>query len=288
MRLFLRALLGMLLAETLIGFTLSQFSPMSTHAALLIHAVAMIALAAPLLWHWLRVGDRDRLAAERQLSAALARLQGQKQVLDQHALVSETDAEGRIVYVNASFCRVSGYAARELLGQHHRMLRSDYHPPVFWQDLESAVARSGTWSGEICNRAKDGSYYWLQSTIATLRDEHGRITGYRRAHTDITAQKRQEETLRESEERFRELFDNAPAGYHELDGEGRIVRVNRTELELLGYTEEEMLGRIAADFVENREEAAEAVRGSSPATCPRDTSSSAASSARTAPGSTCC
>ena len=261
MRLFLRALLGMLLAETLIGFTLSQFSPMSTHAALLIHAVAMIALAAPLLWHWLRVGDRDRLAAERQLSAALARLQGQKQVLDQHALVSETDAEGRIVYVNASFCRVSGYAARELLGQHHRMLRSDYHPPVFWQDLESAVARSGTWSGEICNRAKDGSYYWLQSTIATLRDEHGRITGYRRAHTDITAQKRQEETLRESEERFRELFDNAPAGYHELDGEGRIVRVNRTELELLGYTEEEMLGRIAADFVENREEAAEAVRG---------------------------
>jgi len=259
-RLFFRAMLGVLLAETLIAFVLFQLPALTGRAALFIHAIAMVVLATPLLWHWLLLGARERFAAEQQLRSALARLEGQKQVLDQHALVSETDADGRIVYVNAAFCRVSGYSAEELLGQNHRMLKSGHHPVAFWHEMHATVAREGKWSGEICNRAKDGSLYWLQSTIATLRDENGHITGYRRAHTDITAQKRQEETLRESEERFRELFDDAPAGYHELDAEGRIVRVNRTELQLLGYTEDEMIGRVAADFVLNAAEAAAAVR----------------------------
>ena len=259
-RLFFRGLLGVLLAETLIGFILVQLPAMGQRTALLIHAVAMVVLVTPLLWHWLLIGDRDRHAAEQQLEAALARLKGQKQVLDQHALVSETDANGCIVYVNPAFCRVSGYTAEELLGEHHRLLNSGAHPTSFWNDMYATVARVGSWSGEICNRAKDGSHFWVQCTIAELRNEHGHITGFRRAHTDITAQKRHLEHLRESEERFRELFDDAPTGYHELDAEGRICRVNRTELSMLGYSEEEMLGHLASEFVENSAQAAEAVR----------------------------
>jgi PAS domain S-box-containing protein len=260
--------LGVLLAETLIGFVLGQLPPMGEHNALLIHAVAMLVLVSPLLWHWLLLGDRDRRAAEQQLEAALARLKDQKQVLDQHALVTETDAEGRIVYVNASFCRVSGYTAEELIGQHHRIFNSGHHPTSFWDAMYATVARVGTWSGETCNRAKDGSHYWLQSTIATLRNEHGHITGFRRAHTDITAQKHHEETLRESEQRLQELFDESPSGYHELDAAGRIVRVNRTELQMLGYTEQEMIGRLATDFVTDSSEAAVAVHGKLAGTIP--------------------
>jgi PAS domain S-box-containing protein len=258
--LFLRGLLGVLLAETLIGFILVQLPNMGQRPALLVHAIAMVVLITPLLWYWLIISDRDRHAAEQQLEATLAKLKGQKQVLDQHALVSETDAEGKIVYVNASFCRVSGYTPDELLGQHHGIFNSGHHPKEFWDMMYAAVARGGSWSGETCNRAKDGTDYWLQSTIATLRNEHGHIVGFRRAHTDITAQKRHEETLRESEERFRELFDDAPTGYHELDAEGRISRVNRTELQMLGYTEAEMLGRHIADFAVNPAEVAASLR----------------------------
>ncbi|MEO6875496.1 MAG: response regulator [Opitutaceae bacterium] len=258
-RLFLRGLLGVLLAETLIGFILVQL-PMGQRTALVVHAIAMVVLVTPLLWHWLIIGDRDRHAAEQQLEAALARLKGQKQVLDQHALVSETDAEGRIVYVNASFCRVSGYTADELIGQPHSIFNSGYHPTEFWNKMYAAIARGGAWSGETCNRAKDESNFWLQSTIATLKNEHGHIVGFRRAHTDITAQKRHEDILRESEERFRELFDDAPTGYHELDAEGRITRINRTELQMLGYTEAEMLGRPIADFAANASEVTASLR----------------------------
>ena len=267
-RLFLRGLLGVLLAETLIGFTLAQLPNMGQRTALLVHAIAMVLLITPLLWYWLIIGDRDRYAAEQQLEAALAKLKGQKQVLDQHALVSETDAEGKIVYVNASFCRVSGYTPEELIGQHHSIFNSGHHPKEFWDMMYAAVARGGSWSGETCNRAKDGSNHWLQSTIATLRNEHGHIVGYRRAHTDITAQKLHEDILRESEERFRELFDDAPTGYHELDSDGRIIRVNRTELQMLGYTEAEMLGRHIADFSANPAEVTASLRGKLEGTIP--------------------
>ncbi|MDB6093949.1 MAG: multi-sensor hybrid histidine kinase [Verrucomicrobia bacterium] len=260
-RLFVGALLGILAIEALVGFILSHFPALATPFVVSIHAIAMVGVAAPFMWRLLRTGRSLELAAEQQLSAALALLQGQKQVLDQHAQVSETDAEGRIVYANASFCRASGYPLEELIGKNHRMLESGHLPISFWNEVYATVAREGGWSGEICHRARDQSLYWLQCTIATLRDEHGRITGYRRAHTDITKQKRHEETLRESEERFRQLFDEAPAGYHELDAQGRIVRMNQTELNLLGYTEAEVLGRHASELVENPAEAIESLRG---------------------------
>ena len=259
-RMFLRALLGVLLAETLIGFILVQLPAMGQRTALVIHAVAMVVLVTPLLWHWLLAGDRERLAARQQLEGALANLKGQKQLLDQHAAVSETDADGRMVYVNAAFCRITGYTAEELIGQHHRLLNAGTHSTAFWNDMYAAVARTGSWSGEIGNRAKDGSHFWVQCTIVELRNEHGHITGYRRAHTDITTQKRQLDRLQDSEERLRQLFDDAPAGYHELDAEGRIRRVNQTELTMLGYTEQEMVGHFASEFVENSAQAAEAVR----------------------------
>ncbi len=99
-------------------------------------------------------------------------------------------------------------------------------------------------------------------TVDLDRDDHGRPRGYIAFVTDVTERKRVEEKLRESEDRFRRLYDEAPFGYHEIDVEGTIVAVNRTECEMLGYTREEMLGRPIFDFVvpENREQARVAVR----------------------------
>ncbi len=123
-------------------------------------------------------------------------LSSQQVALDRHALVSEADAQGRITYVNEEFCAVSGYRTDELLGRNHSILNSGHHPREFWRDMYATVARDGWWRGAVCNRAKDGSLYWVQSTIVGERDAIGRIARYVSVRTDVTPIKRIEEALR--------------------------------------------------------------------------------------------
>ncbi len=248
-RRFLRTLLGVLLAEALLALIFPHLPPMGPGVAALGHAAAILALVAPWLWSAGSPGGRAGPAP------------GGAPLRDQRALVCETGPAGRIVHVNASFCRLSGYPAAELIGLDPRRLEAGDSPDAAEHERQAVLAREGAWSGEVSLRAKDGSLCWLQCTLTPLRDERGRITGQRRSHTDITAQKRHADTLRASEERFRALFDEAPLGYHELDAAGRIVRVNQTELQLLGYTAADMLGHTAAEFSEHPAEAAAAIRG---------------------------
>ena len=109
-----------------------------------------------------------------------------RSILDQHAIVAETDTTGRIVSVNDAFCRISGYSREELMHQNHRILNSGLHSRLFWQDMFKLVANGGTWHGEICNRAKDGSLYWVNTTIAPLLNHDGKIRGYFALRADIT------------------------------------------------------------------------------------------------------
>lgn len=151
----------------------------------------------------IRAADQDR--SERQLRETLAELQQQKQVLDRHAIVSASDPGGRITYVNEKFCEVSGYTAEELIGQDHRILNSGRHPPGFFQDLWQTLSRGKTWQGEICNRAKGGRLYWLESTIVPFIDSGGRIDRYLSIHTEITPIMAAEQTLRDANERLDQL-----------------------------------------------------------------------------------
>ena len=123
-------------------------------------------------------------------------LSSQHFALDRHALVSEADAAGRITYVNEQFCAVSGYRADELLGRNHSILNSGQHPREFWREMYATVARDGCWRGAVCNRAKGGSLYWVQSTIVGERDARGRIARYVSVRTDVTPIKRIEDALR--------------------------------------------------------------------------------------------
>lgn len=90
--------------------------------------------------------------------------------VDAAAIFSETDLAGNITYVNDQFCAISGYTAEELSGQNHRILNSGHHPREFFVDLWSTILHRQVWKGEICNRAKDGSLYWVESTIVALFD----------------------------------------------------------------------------------------------------------------------
>lgn len=131
------------------------------------------------------------------LKGLLARLDLQKAVLDQHAVVSECDVDGNFTYVNDALCRISGYSREELIGKPHSVVNSGSHPPELWKSMYEAVIKGGVWQSEVCNRRKDGSEFWLIQTIAAVRNDAGEIVAYVDVGADITETKRlQGEILR--------------------------------------------------------------------------------------------
>jgi PAS domain S-box-containing protein len=119
--------------------------------------------------------------------------------LHQHALVSVADYRGRITDANPAFCAISGYTRDELLGQDHRLINSGTHSDDFWHGFWRTLGAGKPWRGEICNRAKDGSLYWVDSIVAPFFDSDGRIVKYLSILVDVTAHKESQRRLTDSE-----------------------------------------------------------------------------------------
>jgi PAS domain S-box-containing protein len=136
-----------------------------------------------------------------QMEAAIREASALLNTVQTHSIVSTTDARGIITDVNEAFCRISGYSREELMGQSHNLLRSGVQSRDFWNDLWRTISSGKPWRGEICNLAKDGSLYWVDSMIAPFVGEDGQIQKFISIRTEITERKQYEHSLREAREK---------------------------------------------------------------------------------------
>jgi PAS domain S-box-containing protein len=168
-------------------------------------------------------------------------LESQKLALDEHAIVSIADARGRITYANDKFLEISQYTRQELLGQDHRIVNSRYHGKDFFAQMWSTIASGRVWHGQICNRRKDGSRYWVATTIVPFLDAHGSPYQYVSVRTEITHVIGMKEALERSEALFRSMAETVACGVVIHQG-GRAVYVNPSVERLTGFSRDELLG----------------------------------------------
>ena len=188
-----------------------------------------------------KLQQQSRLQMQSEaLQLALKQLAEQKSALDEHAIVAVTDIKGTITFVNKKFCEISGYCESELLGKNHRILNSGTHPKDFFKGMYKTLIAGNVWHDQICNRAKNGDFYWVDTTVAPFLDEHGQPQSYIAIRTDITALKLQEFELEQHKTQLQLVLDSTAVGIWDWYVDTGKAYFNNRWASIIGYKLEEL------------------------------------------------
>ena len=201
-----------------------------------------------------------------QLQKSLSETSDYKFALDESSIVAITDQKGVIIKVNDNFCKISTYTSEELIGQDHRIINSGYHPKEFIRNLWTTIANGNIWKGELKNQAKDGSSYWVDTTIVPFLNEQGKPYQYLAISSVISERKKigeellklkeeleqkvQERTkeITRKEEQYHLLIDTMREGVLYVNNEDEIQFANKYFYEMTEYSKNEIIGRKANEI----------------------------------------
>ncbi|HRE82082.1 MAG TPA: PAS domain S-box protein, partial [Opitutaceae bacterium] len=237
-----------ILIAHLLGRGISAFLPgMSAPLEMLLTAAIFLFVVTPLMWFWLsgvlkeRQTVQDALACKNlELTRTLYRFRQMQEAIDEHAIVAVSDPEGEITEVNDAFCRISGYQRDELLGKTHRVVNSGYHSSEFFADMWRTIRAGETWHGQLRNRRKDGSFYWVNSTIVPFQNDRGAIEAYVTIHYDITARLHAQHALKQERSTVLQIFESSFAGYWDWDLSTNSHFYSSSYKKMFGYTDAEL------------------------------------------------
>jgi PAS domain S-box-containing protein len=171
----------------------------------------------------------------KRLAELLRETQALTQTIQMHSIYSVADKQGEIIDLNDAFCQISGYERWELLGQNHRVVNSGEHSPEFWSRMWATIAGGRPWRGEICNRAKDGSLYWVDTLIAPFIDASGRIEKYVSLRTDVTVSHLAHQALADERQRLENVLVGTNVGTWEWNVQTGQTHFNERWAQIIGH-----------------------------------------------------
>jgi len=196
-----------------------------------------------------RLDITDRKLSEINLREVNIELEQFKLAINTASIVTMTDIHGRIEFVNQKFLDITKYSRQELIGQKHTIVNSRYHSKQFWKEMWRTIGNGEIWRAEVCNRAKTGELYWVDTFIIPIKTKSGKITKYLSIRNEITQRKKDQEKLQ-----LLSMVASQTSNYVIItDRQGHIEWVNESFERATGYTQEEIKGRKPESFLQGEE-----------------------------------
>jgi len=190
------------------------------------------------------VKDIDaRKTTEISLQENIKLLQDYRFALDQSTIIAITDQRGIILSVNDNFCTISGYSREELVGSTHKLINSGYHPAAFFKDFWDTIASGKVWQGEIRNRAKNGNFYWVYTTVVPFLDVSGKPYRYLAIRFDISEKKQAEAVVLDTLHEKNTILESIADAFFAVDSSWKVTYWNRVAEEALNRPKADMLGK---------------------------------------------